>query len=87
MAQKAGVTRKKNQDPKVKNEKDRLYEINLKAQQFFHYMLTEHPLGKKALGYVTKRGLSTDTIGGFGIGYAPQSWETLTKFLKKRGFS
>ncbi|MBI2329964.1 DNA primase [Candidatus Daviesbacteria bacterium] len=85
LAKKAGVTLKK--APDKKDAKDRLFEVNLKAQEFFHYILTKHPLGKKALEYLKSRGVTDLTISEFGIGYAPNSWESLTKFLKKRGFT
>ncbi len=85
LAQKAGVTLQRTKKEPNKNE--RLYEAHLKAQQFFQYLLTEHRLGKNALEYLKKRGLSGETIKIFGLGYAPQSWESLTSFLKKRGFT
>ncbi len=85
LAKKAGVTLKKS--PDKKDFKDRLFEINLKAQEFFHYILTKHPLGKNALEYLKKRGISDSSIEEFGLGYAPNSWESLTRFLRKRNFS
>ncbi len=85
LAKKAGVTLKKTADKK--DFRDRLFEVNLKAQEFFHYILTKHNLGKNALDYLTKRGLTAETIESFGLGYAPNSWESLTKFLRKRGFT
>ncbi len=85
LAKKAGVILK--QAPDKKDFKDRLFEINLKAQEFFHYILTKHPLGKNALEYLKNRGLQASTIEEFGIGYAPNSWESLTKFLLKRKFT
>lgn len=86
LAKRAGITLKKAPDDK-KDFKDRLFEVNLKAQEFFHYILTKHKLGKKALEYLKKRGLSVGTIEEFGLGYAPNSWESLTKFLQKRSFT
>ena len=85
LAKKAGVVLK--QIESKKDFKDRLFEVNLKAQEFFHYLLTKHALGKKALEYLNKRGIKDSTIEQFGIGYAPNSWESLTKFLIKRGFT
>jgi len=85
LAKKAGVTLKK--APQKSDFKDRLFEVNLKAQEFFHYILTKHNLGKKALEYIKGRGVTDGSIASFGIGYAPNSWESLTKFLLKRGFS
>lgn len=84
LAQKAGVVLKRTS--KESDGRERLYLVNQKAQQLFHYLLTEHILGKKAYQYLKKRGLTDTTISTFGLGYAPQSWETVTKFLKKRGF-
>lgn len=84
LAQKAGVTLKKS---KTKSDgSDRLYEANQKAAQFYNYLLTENKVGKKALDYLLARGLTQETIKEFSIGYAPQNWETLVRFLRKRGF-
>lgn len=85
LAQKAGVTLKKT--AVKKDSRDRLFEVNLKAQEFYHYILTKHLLGKKALEYLKNRGVTDETIEKFGVGYAPNSWESLTKFLLKRGFT
>lgn len=86
LAQKAGVTLKKTGKPKD-NTIDRLYEINQKAAQFYNYLLIENKVGKKALEYLLYRGLTLETIKEFNLGYAPQNWETLVKFLRKRGFN
>lgn len=86
LAKKAGVVLQRRTEDK-KDFKDRLFEVNLKAQEFFHYILTKHTLGKKSLEYLKKRGITGETIETFGIGYAPNSWDSLTKFLLKRGFS
>ncbi len=85
LAKKAGITLKKSEGKK--DLRDRLYEVNLKAQEFFHFILTKHPLGKNALEYLKKRGLTEASIEEFGIGYSPNSWDSLLKFLTKRGFS
>lgn len=85
LAKKAGVTLQKT--PGKKNFKDKLIEVNLKAQEFYHYLLTKHKLGKAALDYLKKRGVTEASIENFGLGYAPNSWESLTKFLLKRDFS
>lgn len=88
LAKKAGVVLKgTGERGKGKDFKDRLYEVNLKAQEFFHYILTKHNLGKKASDYLKQRGIQASSIEEFGLGYAPNSWESLTKFLLKRGFT
>ncbi len=85
LAKRAGVPLKQTADKKDAREK--LYEVNLKAQEFFHHILTKHPLGKEALAYLKSRGLKDSSILEFGLGYAPNSWESLAKFLLKRGFN
>ncbi|MBI2039657.1 DNA primase [Candidatus Microgenomates bacterium] len=85
LAKRAGVVLKRSAERK--DFRDRLFEVNLKAQEFFHYILLKHTLGKKALKYLNSRGVSGSSIEQFGIGYAPNSWESLTKFLLKRGFT
>lgn len=87
LAQKAGVVLKKGTRDKGKGESDRLYEINQKAAQFYNYLLTENKVGIKALSYLQNRGITLATIKKFNLGYAPQNWETLVKFLKNRGFT
>jgi len=84
LAKKAGVTLTRTQK---KDSKDKLFEANFKAQEFFHFILTKHKIGEEALKYLKKRGLTEQTIEDFGIGYAPNSWESLSKFLLKRGFT
>lgn len=49
------------------------------AQRFFRERLREAP---SAIEYLKKRGVSSDTAKRFGIGYAPDGWDGLTRFLK-----
>lgn len=84
LAKKAGISLKR--PSSESNLRDRLLEINLKAAEFFHFLLTQHKLGKNALDYLKGRGLTIDTIKEFNLGYSPNSWDSLTNFLLKRGF-
>ncbi|MFA5932615.1 MAG: DNA primase [Microgenomates group bacterium] len=86
LASRAGVTlsRKPSKD---KDKKTKLFDANQKAAQYFHFILTEHKLGAPALAYLKKRGLTDKTIKEFNLGYAPNSWDSLFKFMLKRGFT
>lgn len=64
-----------------------LYKINNLAAEYFHYILMKTPLGKKALEYLKTRELNDKIIETFQLGYAPDSWDSLLKFLKKKKFS
>lgn len=57
------------------------------ASKLYHYILTETKQGKDALVYLENRGFTRAEITTFKLGYAPNSYETLTSFLDKRGFA
>ncbi len=86
LAKKSGVVLKRSKDIS-KDKKSKLLDLNLKAVEFFNYLLLNHKLGKKALAYLLDRGLTKETIETFQLGYAPNSWDSLTLFANKRGFS
>lgn len=88
LADKAGVKLEKNKLDPHTNSKNLIYEINEVATTFYEHLLTKHPAGKGALEYLTKkRALSMETIRDFRLGYAPNSWDLLTSFLLKRGYT
>ncbi len=57
------------------------------ASKLYHYILTETKQGKEALTYLENRGFTRAEIVTFQLGYAPNSYETLSGFLDKRGFA
>lgn len=90
LADKAGVSITKTVFKTKKDEKkNRIYEINHLATQFYHYLLTEHSSGKEALRYVTeKRGLTKALISTYQLGFAPLQKDALSQFLiKKKRFT
>ncbi len=62
-------------------------ELYERVAGMFHYFLTETEQGKKALEYVTKRGLTIETIKKFKLGYAPADRKWLKQFLISKNFS
>ena len=67
--------------------KNTIYAINRETAKFFHSVLTEDERGKRAMEYFHGRGLNDKTIRHFGLGYAPDSWDSLLIHLKSKGFS
>jgi len=61
--------------------KEKLLEIQKLAAEFYHFLLTKHTLGEKALAYIKERGVTLTQIKDFKIGYAPSGWRSLTDFL------
>jgi DNA primase len=87
LADRAGVTLAKR--PQVAREdqiKQKLFEVNHLASEYYHYLLTSHKVGEKARQYLKNREISDKSIKTFMLGYSPNSWETLYRFLRKKGY-
>lgn len=65
-----------------RSEREAIYEANAAAQRFFADALRRD---RNALDYVHKRGITDETAAIFGLGYAPEGWEGLTKALERAG--
>lgn len=87
LAEKAGVKleRRMGDTPESKL-KEKIYGANHLASEYYHFLLTKHPIGEKARAYLKTRGVTDKTIKTFMLGYSPNSWEGLLKFLKKKGY-
>ena len=60
---------------------EQLYEILALAANFYQHALRQTQ-GEAALHYFkSERQLGEETIGQFGLGYAPPGWETLYRYL------
>jgi len=85
LADRAGV-QLTNYKPEIdKSKKNRLYDVNLAGTNFYNQFLLEIESAKPALDYLKKRGLTLDTIKDFKVGYIPEQWDLLTKYLIKKG--
>lgn len=73
-------------DDSVVKRKKRIYEANKLAAKFFYECLTDEK-NRFALEYYLGRGISPATIRHFGLGYAPDSWDSLKKYMNEQGFS
>lgn len=87
LAEKAGVKLKKiSFEDKTWQKKERLISMNILTEEYFQYLLFKTDYGKKAREYLTSRLINNSTAKKFQLGYAPQSWDSLLKFLKKKKF-
>lgn len=86
LADKAGVTLQNSRSEVNKGEKNRLIDINTWAARFYHQVL-KLPATQDARNYLKNRGLKTETIVQWKIGFVPDKWDLLTRFLVKKGFS
>src|SRR3989344_3109080 len=69
------------------SKKERLYEMNHLASEYYHYVLMKHPMGKTGREYLTSRNISVKLAETFVLGYAPSGWHNLLSFLRKKGYA
>jgi DNA primase len=87
VAEKCGIAvpRPKERSPEERKENQLravLVEIHREAQTFFVTQLEGTLEGKAARAYLEDRGIDKDTIGRFGIGYAPSGGDLLLRHLR-----
>lgn len=89
LAQRAGLELPQNVDDEAllleRARKERLYLACKAAAQFFHDMLLSEA-GVAARDYLARRGLDAGIVQRFGLGFAPDSWDTLMKHLLAQSF-
>ena len=80
LARRAGITVPEDtpEDSAQATENEKLYAACRIAAAFFSETLSS-PEGKLALEYFKHRGVTPETITRFGLGYAPNAWDSLAK--------
>ena len=63
----------------------RCFEANREAAKFFYSRLISEE-GAPAREYLKKRRLTDETVKHFGLGYAPDRWDSLLKYLRSKGY-
>jgi DNA primase len=89
LADKAGVKLEPVTPEKQAEEEEfsRLRSLMEEAVTFYRSQLLQNPAGQAAASYLEKRGISTESMERFGIGYAPESWDAVEKYLTAKGYS
>ncbi len=92
LAKRAGITVVRDEDRRYEKpliDKARLFQMNVDAAKFFHRSLFDNnPKAKEALAYFTeKRRLSIATIKHFGLGFAPDSFDSLMNYMLSKGYT
>ena len=64
--------------------KKAIIEANSLAADFYHKTLLDSEKGVPGRKYFNDRALDQDIISTFNLGYAPDGWDRLTRFLKNR---
>jgi DNA primase len=72
------VPRETTGTPERKSDNEELYELLREADQIYRATLRSN---ERAIAYLKKRGIDGPTAGRFGIGYAPDAWDTVMRQL------
>ena len=67
-------------------KRERMLALNKETARFFYAELSA-PGGEEARRYMAERRLGAATAKNFGIGYAPDTWDSLRNAMKAKGFT
>ncbi len=59
-----------------------LFKINGSAAEYYHHVLMKSEKGRPGSLYLDKRSISHEVILEFKLGYAPDEWDSLTRYLQ-----
>ncbi|MFH0928584.1 MAG: DNA primase, partial [bacterium] len=85
LAEKAGVEIPRFSSREA-NEKTRLLELLRLAEKYYRKVYLDAKTAEVARDYVKRRVIPADLEEQFGVGYSPEGWDSLSNFLKQRGF-
>ena len=87
LAERAGVELTTRRDPAEQEREKRLLAANDTAHFYFRQALRGTDRGREVAGYLADRGIRPESVEKFGLGYAPDSWDGLVGYLRKKGYS
>ena len=86
LAERAGVALPSaGRAPEAADKLDALRRVMAQAAEFYREALWERG-GEKARGYLEQRGVDHEVARRFGLGYAPEGWNTLLGVMARQGF-
>lgn len=88
LSKKTGIELTSQFQSNASSQKENIYTVNKLAMDFYHYVLTKHNAGKKAMSYLLEqRKMSPALINTFQLGYAPSTGNSLVTYLmQKKGY-
>ena len=88
LAKRAGITiQLEENEERGGISRRRIFDMNLEAAKYFRACLFDPEIGRAGMDYfVGKRRLPSIIIKRFGLGFAPNSFDSLTKHLKSKGY-
>jgi DNA primase len=89
LARRAGVELmpRSPQAAEADQRQDLLRAINQATALFYHHLLLNSAEAARALAYLEGRGFSRDILERFQVGYAPDRWDGLLRYLTGKGYA
>ena len=94
LAEKAGISIEEQgggRDPEEERERnaarERLRKMNEEALLWYHQALLRARDARDARAYLQSRGVTSESVIAFSLGYAPDSWDGLSRYLSGRGYT
>ncbi|GAB4536573.1 MAG: DNA primase [Anaerolineae bacterium] len=89
LAQRAGVilAPPTAQSEAADKQREKLLEIHTAAAQYFSHLLRQSKEGAQAREYLARRGINSETVERFQLGFALNTWEGLKSHLMDRGYT
>jgi len=88
LAQRGGITLSPLEAPdKAEDkEKERLFQINEAATEYYHHLLSSTKAGEAARSYLERRKVMPETVKEFRLGFSPDTWETIKNYLLNKDY-
>ena len=87
LAKRAGLEMPEDEEYRAQYKRtERLYALCKDAARWFRKQLLADA-GREARDYIVKRGLSTQTVNRFGLGFSPNEWSALMDAMQKQGYT
>ncbi len=94
LAEKAGISVEEqgnSRDPEEERErnaaKERLRKMNEEALLWYHQVLLRARDASDARAYLQSRGVTSESVIAFSLGYAPDQWDGLSRYVAGRGYT
>ena len=86
LAKRAGMQLPEETDSAEGRKRARMLALNKDAARWFYSQLSK-PSGAAAVAYIQKRGISPAMVKNFGLGAAPDTWDSLINVMRDKGYT
>jgi DNA primase len=89
LAQRAGIVipESGDYDPRARSQKEELHALYAAVAAWWQKLLKNDPGAEPARAYLRSRDFPDDLAAEFGLGYAPEGWDTTLNWARKAGYS